>query len=376
MTSDPIHCYAVTQPGLEAVTADELAQLGLSPGPVEPGGVPFSAGFSGLYRANLHLRTASRVLIRLAAFHASSFAELERHARRIEWGRVLSEGDPIRLRVTSRKSRLYHQDAIAERLLRAAAAAVPGVHEATANGDEAESESAGQLFVVRVFRDEVTISADSSGALLHRRGYRRAIGPAPLRETLAAALLLAVQWSGEVPLVDPFCGSGTIPIEAALIAAGVAPGRHRPFAFERWPGFDSAEWHRLLAEADSAVRTPAAPIIGGDRDDGAIDRAMANAERAGVTEWVRIERTPFSALELPEQPGWIVTNPPYGIRIGQRNRLRDLYARLGQIVRAHPGWRLAFLSSHPMLTAQVALPLTPLLSTTTGGIHIRLEASQ
>lgn len=376
MPADPMTCYAVTQPGLEAVTAAELAQLGLGSATPEAGGISFAADLRGLYQANLHLRTASRVLVRLASFHAASFAELERHARRVDWTRVLTEGAPLRFRVSSRKSRLYHQDGIAERLLRAATAAVPGVHELTGASDEPESDRAGQLFVVRVFRDEVTISADSSGALLHRRGYRQATARAPLRETLAAAMLLAVQWSGEHSLVDPFCGSGTIPIEAALMAAGIPPGRHRLFAFEQWPGFDRADWNRLRADADAAVRAPAVPIIGGDRDAGAIEASLANAERAGVAEWVRFERAPLSALELPDQPGWIITNPPYGVRIGERNRLRDLYARLGQIVRAHPDWRLAFLSSHPMLSAQTALPLTPLFATITGGIHIRLEASR
>ena len=374
MDDQTFHCYAVTQPGLEALTAEELARLGVTAGPVEPGGVPFDTDRRGLYSANLALRTATRVLVRVASFHAASFAELERHARKVEWGAVLPKGSAVRFRVTSRKSKLYHQDAVAERLLRAAGEAVEAIHPAgPAAVHEDHDDDPPQVFVVRLFRDTVTVSADSSGALLHRRGYRRAVAKAPLRETVAAAMLLAVHWSGGAPLVDPFCGSGTIPIEAALIAAGMAPGRHRRFAFERWGGFDQAVWTELLSRADARVQPVTIPIIGGDRDAGAIEAARSNAERAGVSEMIEWRQVPLSKLEFPEGEGWVVTNPPYGVRIGERERLRDLYARLGQVMQAHPGWRLAFLSSHPMLAGQTGLRLSTSWSTNTGGIPVRLE---
>jgi putative N6-adenine-specific DNA methylase len=219
----PLSCFAVTAPGIEAVTAREIAELGMQVTSSEPGGVSFETDAAGIARANLWLRTASRILVRVAEFHAYSFAELERHARKVPWDDYLAEDVRPVFRVTSKKSKLYHQDAIAERLTRWI-------------GRDVSDEVPEQLFVVRVHRDRVTISADASGELLHKRGYRLEAGKAPLRETLAAAMLLAIGWDGTVPLVDPFAGSGTIPIEAALIACGMAPGAGRSFAMYSWPG--------------------------------------------------------------------------------------------------------------------------------------------
>ncbi|MDQ2669740.1 MAG: class I SAM-dependent RNA methyltransferase, partial [Gemmatimonadota bacterium] len=247
-----LDCWAITHPGVESVTAGELARLGLDPGDAEPGGVAFSASAEALARANLHLRTASRVLVRLGEFKAISFADLERRSRRLPWNSVVAPGARVRFRVTSRKSRLYHQDAIAERLVRSVAGAMPGVDAQPGGTDEGGADE--QLFVVRFFRDRCTVSADSSGELLHRRGYRLASGKAPLRETLAAAMLLAIGWDASTPLVDPLCGSGTIPIEAALIAGNIAPGIQRRFACERWPLGAGVDWQALREQARTRER--------------------------------------------------------------------------------------------------------------------------
>jgi putative N6-adenine-specific DNA methylase len=355
-------CYAIVAPGAEALTAAELRALDLTPTAVEPGGVGFRAGASGLYTANLHLRTASRVVVRIATFRAATFFELERHAKRVPWDAVLSPGRGVQFHVTSRKSRLYHQRAIEQRLAAAiGTAAVEGEHE-------------GQLFVVRVFRDVFTISADASGELLHRRGYRLASAKAPLRETLAAAMLLDSEWDGTAPLLDPMCGAGTIPIEAALIACRIAPGLGRTFAFQQWPTFDDAAWRRVEADAKTRIlpHVPV-PLLGSDRDAGAIDAAHQNAARAGVAEDVRFERRAISAIEPPAGPGWVVINPPYGDRIGERQRLRDLYAQLGHVLRARcAGWHVALLSAHRDLDRQTDLPLEPSLTLSNGGIRVRL----
>jgi putative N6-adenine-specific DNA methylase len=372
-----LDCWAVTHPGVEAITAAELAALGLAPGATEPGGVAFRADRAGLMRANLHLRTASRVLVRVAEFHAAGFAELERRADKVPWGEWVAEGAGVRVRATSRKSKLYHQGAVAERVVQAVGRAVAGLHEvASATDEEIEGGHGGdaaQQLVVRVVRDMVTVSADSSGALLHRRGYRLATAKAPLRETLAAALLLASGWDGTAPLVDPFCGSGTIPIEGALLARRIAPGLHRTFAFERWPGHDPARWAAIRQEALARI-LPAAgvAIVGADRDPGAVEAALANAERAGVSADVELRRAPLGALRPPEAAGWLVSNPPYGIRVGERTRLRDLYAQLGHVARARlPGWRVAYLSAHPEFDRQTGLHPESLLLTNVGGIHVR-----
>ena len=367
-------CFAVAAPGLEALVADELRGVP-APGPLElaepePGGVSFRTDHRGLYAANLHLRIASRVLVRVGTFHASAFHELERHAARLPWAEFTTRGQPVVFRVTSKKSRLYHQEAVVERLLAAA-----GVPATAASATTAPARGAApQEFVVRLFRDECTVSADASGELLHRRGYRLAAGKAPLRETLASAMLDASGWRGAKPLVDPMCGAGTIPIEAALRARQIPPGLRRTFAFQRWPGFDPVEWEQLLAAARERIlpRT-GAPIAGSDRDAGAVTAALENAQRAGVAGDIEWRQAPISAIEPPAGPGWIVTNPPYGVRVGDRLRLRNLFAQLGHVLRRRcPGWDLAFLSAHAELERQTAISLRTLFTTENGGIRVRL----
>jgi putative N6-adenine-specific DNA methylase len=378
--------FAITAPGLEEITAGELRELGIE-GTVQPGGVAWRGGAEELYRANLHLRTASRLLVRVASFRARTFFELERHGGKVDWARFLGPGRPARLRVTSRKSKLYHQRAIAERLARAIES-VGGARVATgpagdgteAGEDEAEGEPGEQLFVVRFLRDHCTISADASGALLHRRGYRQAVGRAPLRETLAAAMLIGSGWPADRPLLDPFCGSGTILIEAALIARGIPPGlaaadrSPRDFACLHWPDFDAALWERLLAAARARERPAAgAPIQGSDRDAGAIQAAAANAARAGVLGDLDLETRALSAITPPEGVGWLVTNPPYGVRVGENQALRDLYASLGNFARSRlPGWSVALLSADDDLPRQTRLSFQTTLKTRNGGLPVDL----
>ena len=345
----------------------------------------FDATLAQLYAANLQLRTASRIVVRLAEFPARAFYELERKARRVPWGEIVGPGSAVRFRVTAKKSRLYHADAIAQRLQ----TAVGGERESSGSGErEAGSgaslaaeddgpdglESGAQLFVVRVVRDVVTISADSSGALLHRRGYRRAGGKAPLRETFAAAMLLEAGYDGRGPLADPFCGSGTIAIEAALLARRIAPGLNRTFAFEKWPDFDAMAWAALREQASERILSAAAaPIAASDRDDGATASALANAERAGVGRDIIFRTEAVSAVEPPGRAGLLATNPPYGIRVGQGGDLRDLYARLGALVRERwSGWTIAMLVAGPMPEREMGLSFTPRWESSNGGIPVRL----
>jgi putative N6-adenine-specific DNA methylase len=231
-----------------------------------------------------------------------------------------------------------------------------------------------QRFVVRVFRDEVTISADASGALLHRRGWRQEVAKAPLRESLAGAMLLGARWDGSVPLHDPFCGSGTIAIEAAQLARQMAPGRARRFAAECWPSVGVAPL-AAAREAFRALELPraAVPISGSDRDAGAVTAARANAERAGVADDVEFVQATVSALEPRDGSGLLITNPPYGVRVGERDALRNLYASLGTVARdRRPGWQFAMLSAAPILEAQLRMTLREVWRTTNGGIPVRL----
>jgi putative N6-adenine-specific DNA methylase len=373
--------FAVTAPGLEAVCAAELAALGMAGDAVE-GGVAWRGGHESLYRANLWSRTASRVIVRVGEFRARTFAELERHAARLPWTRFLVGGTAVALRVTSRKSKLYHSDAVAERVARVLAAEA-GADASVVNGaGEDDEDVAAQLVVIRFVRDVCTVSIDASGRLLHRRGYRQAVAKAPLRETLAAAMLLASGWRGTTPLVDPLCGSGTIAIEAALMARGIAPGlanaqrTPRKFAFERWPGFDASLWSDVAWAARVVIRPDSAvAIVAADRDGGAIAAARANAERAGVQGDIAFVQRPLSSLEPPAGPGHLVTNPPYGVRVGEHRELHALYAALGRVARQRlAGWTVALLSADPRLDAATGLPLAALLATRNGGIPVRLVA--
>lgn len=364
--------------------ARELALLGEQPRP-EEGGVSWEGDLASLMRANLWLRTASRVVVRVARFKATAFFELEKRAKTIPWTRFLAPHRYADFRVTARKSRLYHSDAIAERLLAASGSSSPPpplppaspalprqrVGEATPGAEDEPAARAAQLFIVRVVKDQFEISVDASGDLLHLRGYRQAVGKAPLRETLAAALLLSADWSGELPLVDPFCGSGTIPIEGALLARRMAPGLHRRFAFMQWPEFDDRGWRQVRDRARSQqLDASPVPIIGSDRDAGAIESARANAERAGVAADISFRVQSLSAME-PPAPALVATNPPYGVRVSAGSDMRNLYAQLGRVLTArNAGGRLAMLVADRKLARQVGLPVEEAFKSTNGGINV------
>jgi len=382
MSSPPRYdTFIITAPGLERITADELDALGITGGRVIEGGVTLDATRRELYGANLHLRTASRVVVRIGSFGAKAFHELARRAGKLPWEAFVSPNLAVSLSVTCRKSRLYHSDAVAERVASAIASRVPGVSFGADRGEEPvepERSAPEQLILVRLLHDQCTVSVDSSGALLHMRGYRQAVAKAPMRETLAAATLLASGWTGAAPLLDPMCGSGTIPVEGALIARRMAPGMGRRFAFERWPEFDGTLWREVVAEAESRVLPSAAvPIQGSDRDAGAIEAALANAARAGVGADMELVHRALSAMEPPKEAGWLVSNPPYGVRVGERDRLRNLYAQFGKVVRARcAGWTVALVSGDTALERQTGLKLRALLRTSNGGIPVRIVAGK
>ncbi|GAB4493815.1 MAG: RNA methyltransferase [Anaerolineales bacterium] len=397
--------FAVTAPGIESITALELARLGLIPAEALPvvksadsppeslitphasDFLHFKGGLEALYRANLHLRTASRILVRLGMpFMARTFPELVEKASRLPWERFLTPGQPLALRVTCHKSKLYHSEAVAERLLTALETRLGKPSPRLKPSDDNDSplptrEGVGvranppQLILARLVDDKCTVSVDSSGELLHRRGYRLAAAKAPLRETLAAAMLFASGWDAQSPLIDPFCGSGTIPIEAALMALGIPPGMKRRFAFMDWPNFDRALWESLVLNHPSATNPP--PILASDRDAGAVHMAQENARRAGVHHLIQFETQAVSAIHPPASKGWVVTNPPYGVRVSQGKDLRNLYAQFGNILRTKcPGWRVAILSSEEFLLGHARLKLEPALTFNNGGLRVRLGCGE
>jgi putative N6-adenine-specific DNA methylase len=378
--------FAVCTPGLEPFLSLELNQLGLSAtSPYIPpasfpaqggamdevGGLEFQGSLRDLYRVNLHLRTASRVLLLPGRFHAHTFSDLRRRAKRLPWEEFLQPGRPVSLRVACHRSRLFHSGGVAQRIIDAIGdrlGRIPPVKKS----DSGENSPAPQLIIVRLVENRCTIAVDSSGDLLHRRGYRLAGGKAPLRETLAAGILLAAGWDA-FPLLDPFCGSGTIAIEAALLAGKIPPGLRRRFAFMDWPNFDPRLWEVFLAEAEVTRGASRLEIIASDRDAGAIRAARDNAERAGVADSISFFHQPLSAIDPPRGPGWVVTNPPYGVRLGTSGDLRPLYARFGKALRSRcPGWKFAILCNSLHLLRATGLNFDAGISLRNGGLRVRL----
>ncbi|TVQ56678.1 MAG: class I SAM-dependent RNA methyltransferase [Rhodobacteraceae bacterium] len=349
MPDETFEIFLAAPPGLEPALCAEAAALGFEAPAVAAGGVAVRGGWTDVWRANLGLRGAGRVLARLGGFHAAHLAQLDKRARRLPWDALLRPDVPVRVEAQCARSRIYHAGAAAERVGRA-------IRE-TAGAPVAAD--APVRILVRIVEDFCAISVDTSGEPLHRRGAKQAVGKAPLRETLAALFLRDCGYAGAEPVVDPMCGSGTFVIEAAEIALGLAPGRLRAFAFERLRTFDAAAW-----EAMRAACAPQETILrfhGFDRDAGAIAASRENAVRAGVDAVAAFAAQPVSALMPPEgPPGLVMVNPPYGARIGERDDLRALYGAFGRVLRERfGGWRVGLVTSENGLARATGLPFAP-----------------
>jgi putative N6-adenine-specific DNA methylase len=360
--------FAVAAPGLEPALEAEATALGLSARPVE-GGVELE-GPPGLHQeANLRLRTASRVLLRLGTFRASDPAALARGLAAVDLSRVWDGQGTPRLAVTTQRSRV---PAGAVSATAARAWGLPSLGRA--GGLEEDDEAEGLTLLARLEGDSCTVSVDTSGAMLYRRGYRQEVGRAPLRETLAAGLLVLAGYDGAAPLVDPMCGSGTFLIEGAWMSMRRAPGLERGFAFERFPGFDAAAWTQRQARARAELLpAPRAKLHGFDINAGALGTARRNARRAGLT--LALERKDVRTLAAPEPgPGWVVANPPYGKRVGEEADLPGLYRALGATLRrAFPGWRAALLvPEDTTLVRALALPEERSVPVRNGGLRCRV----
>ena len=345
--SDPFEIFAAVQPGLEAVLCDEIHAAGFdNPKPVA-GGVTFLGHWPDVWRANLVLRGATRILARIGGFRVMHLAQLDKRARKFDWAAVLPPGCALRVDVTCRKSRIYHAGAAQQRIERALSETF---------GATIAQDAPVQL-KARIEDDLCTFSVDTSGESLHKRGHKEAVGKAPMRETLAALFLRQAGFDGSQTVVDPMCGSGTFVLEAAEISAGLLPGRTRRFAFEDLATFDPAAWASLKRE--SAVLETGPVHFGSDRDDGAIRMAQANALRAGVSEQVTFSQGAISNLMPPNgPPGLVMVNPPYGARIGNKKLLFGLYASLGETLKARfSGWRVGLVTSERGLARATGLNL-------------------
>ncbi len=334
--------FATVAKGLEEVLAAELRGLGIEPERVDSGGVLFQGDLAACYRANLWLRTANRVLMQLAEFPCAGQDELYAGVREVPWQQILTPEMTIAVDATVRDSALTHSHYVA---LKTKDAIVDTIRDHTGRRPSVDAKSPSLRVNVHLARNLCTLSLDTSGDPLDRRGYRLDRTSAPLRETLAAGLVLLTGWDGNAPLVDPMCGSGTILIEGAMVAARLAPGLLRErFGFMGWREFDEPLWKRMVAEARQAVRRPEAPLIfGSDRSWDALRTSEKNLARSGVEELVQVRRAEVGEVEPPAASGVILVNPPYGERLGQEEDLAALYKRLGDIFKQRWKGYTAFL---------------------------------
>lgn len=335
--------FLVGIPGLEPALEAEATTLGFAGVARVAGGVNIAGGQGEAVRANLHLRSAVRVLMRVAEFRAMHLAQLDKRARKVPWGDWLRPDVPVRVEAVCHRSKIYVNKAASERVARA-------ISEELGAPIAAEAQV---MVKVRIDDDLCTISLDTTGEALHRRGHKQAVGKAPLRETMAAAFLREMGFDGTQCVVDPMCGSGTIPIEAAEIAAGLVPGRSRDFAFRHMVGFVGFD----PASTEVVVQAAGPMMLGYDRDAGAIAGATANAARSGVGERCQFARQAVSDLLRPEgPPGIVLVNPPYGGRIGERKLLFGLYGALGAVLRERfGGWRVGVVTNDAGLAKAMGL---------------------
>jgi putative N6-adenine-specific DNA methylase len=350
MTKDSeFEIFLVSTPGLEAVLCAEVRDLGFADPRQVAGGVLVRGDWPEVWRANLEIRGVTRVLARIGAFHAAHLAQLDKLARKFPWGQFLRTDVPVQVEATCKKSRIYHAGAAAQRIETA-------IREELGAPISPDAE----LCIKARFEDNLcTISVDTSGESLHKRGHKEAIAKAPMRETMASLFLRQCGFDGRETVVDPMCGSGTFVIEAAEIAAGLKPGRSRHFAFEHLTSFDAASWKRLLGASHGA--RPTVHFFGSDRDAGAIAMSRANAARAGVSEFTVFQQHAASHVTPPPgAPGLVIVNPPYGIRIGDKRPLFALYAALGKTLQARfSGWRVGLITADASLAKATGLTFAP-----------------
>ena len=329
--------------GLEGLCADELRRLGLPQVKAENGRVCCKARPEDIPRVNLNLRTGERVLLVVGRYHAADFEALFEGAKALPWEEFITREGAFPVKGHSLNSQLHAVPAIQAVLKKALAARLGAKY-----GMETLPES-GALYQVQfsIMADQITLMLDTSGAGLHKRGYRAVGVVAPLRETLAAAMVLLSRYRGRDPFCDPFCGSGTIPIEAALIAKNRAPGLNRAFSAQKWRWLDSGLWLQAADEAMDKEFHGDYDIWGGDIDPKAVAIARDNAVKADVEDVVRFEVADAARFHRDAPAGRVVTNPPYGERILEKREAEELYRAFGRAVRTLPeGWRVSVLSSH------------------------------
>lgn len=331
--------------GLEAVLKREIYDLGYEISSVEDGRVTFLGDEEAVCRANIFLRTAERVLLKVGHFHAETFDELFEGTKALAWEEFLPKDAKFWVtKASSVKSKLFSPSDIQSLVKKAVVERLKSSYRLEWFPED------GPQYPLRVFlmKDEVTVALDTTGESLHKRGYRKLVSKAPISETLAAALIMLTPWKSDRILVDPFCGSGTFPIEAAMIAANMAPGAGRHFLAESWNNLAGPKlWNDIFEEAyDMADPDVSVDIQGYDIDGDVITAARDNAAAAGVDHMIHLQRRPVSELSHPKKYGFLITNPPYGERIEDKKNLPDLYRQIGERFAALDSWSAFLITSY------------------------------
>ena len=331
--------------GLEAVLKKEILDLGYEISLVEDGRVTFIGDDEAICRANVFLRTAERVLLKAGSFKAETFEELFQGTRNIPWEDFIPEDGKFWVaKASSIKSKLFSPSDIQSIMKKAMVERLKNRYGVTWFPEN------GASYPLRVFlyKDMVTVGIDTSGESLHKRGYRTLTSKAPITETLAAALILLTPWNRDRILVDPFCGSGTFPIEAAMMAANIAPGMNRSFLAEEWRNVIKRKcWYEAMDEAGDLVEEDVqVDIQGYDVDGDIVKAARSNARSAGVDHMIHFQRRPVSAMSHPKKYGFIISNPPYGERIEEKENLPALYREIGERFAALDSWSMYLITSY------------------------------
>ena len=352
--------FAATAPGFESICLRELKSLAL---PLEnasavPGGVEFYGRLVDCYQANLSLRTANRILMRIASFKATSFRQIGNKAAEIPWELYLPSDLSPQISVKTKHCRLYHTDAIAERFLKK----MPKNKQNASPSDQSE-RSFEQTIFIRGVDDRFIVSIDSSGSHLHKRGLKRHPGKAPLRETTAAAALLLAGYSGNIPLIDPMCGTGTFSLEAAMMARDIPAGWFRKFAFMGWPSFRRAQWEYQKRQLKINFGSNQAPIIfASDKDPSAcrhLEGCLQQHQLSGVIQIFQHDFFNIRPKDLTDQTGLVAINPPYGHRLQNRQKSDQLFLKVcTHLKREYKGWKLILISPNKSLAQKVPFKLT------------------
>jgi putative N6-adenine-specific DNA methylase len=337
-----IKLVAPTLLGIEAVTAKEVKRLGYSDVTVEDGRVTFIGDEQAICRSNLWIRTAERILINVGEFSATTYDELFEKTKALPWDEWIPEDGAFPVKGYSLKSKLYSVPDCQAIIKKAIVEKLKNKYK------RAWFEEKGPLYQLQfsMMKNKVTLMIDTSGQGLHKRGYREKSNIAPLRETLAAAMIMLSKWRGNMPLLDPFCGSGTIPIEAALIGANIAPGMEREFVSESWPNIPKKLWWDARNEAHSMINNNKLEIAGSDIDKQTVNLSKQNAYKANVDEHIVFKNIAVKYIKPFGTYGCIICNPPYGERMGEIRDVEQLYKQMGEVFKRFDTWSKYILTPH------------------------------